>query len=36
MQTREIEECPGFAGARRALGGGGGHVGAPHEMDEVD
>ena len=27
--NRRIEECPGFAGALRALGGMGGHVGAP-------
>jgi len=30
MSTRELEECHGFPGALRALGGVGGHVGAPH------
>jgi len=30
MSTRVIEERHGFPGALRALGGGGGHVGAPH------
>jgi len=30
MSGREIEERPGSPGARRALGGVGGHVGAPH------
>jgi hypothetical protein len=29
MDARKIEACPGLAGARRALGGLGGHVGAP-------
>jgi hypothetical protein len=28
-----IEECHGFAGALRALGGVGGHIGAPHVHD---
>ena len=30
MSARMAEECPGFPGALRALGGVGGHVGAPH------
>jgi hypothetical protein len=30
MGARVIEERHGFPGALRALGGGGGHVGAPH------
>ena len=30
LQTREVEERHGFPGALRALGGVGGHVGAPH------
>ena len=30
MTTGVIEERHGFAGALRALGGGGGHLGAPH------
>jgi hypothetical protein len=30
MTEREIEECPGFAGALRAPGGVGGHVGDRH------
>ena len=30
MSTRLTEERHGLAGARRALGGVGGHVGAPH------
>jgi hypothetical protein len=30
MSTRVIEERAGLAGARRALGGVGGHIGAPH------
>ena len=29
-QKREVEERHGFPGALRALGGVGGHVGAPH------
>ena len=28
--NREVEERPGVPGALRALGGVGGHVGAPH------
>ena len=37
MRKREIEERPGFPGALRAPGGGGGHVGAPHvEVQQVD
>ena len=31
-QRREIEECHGFPGALRALGGVGGHFGAPHVL----
>jgi hypothetical protein len=31
MKRRAIEERHGFPGALRALGGVGGHVGAPHE-----
>jgi hypothetical protein len=30
MDTRVIEERHGFPGALRAVGGVGGHVGAPH------
>ena len=30
MSGREIEERPGSPGARQALGGVGGQVGAPH------
>ena len=30
MSTRLTEERHGLAGARRALGGMGGHIGAPH------
>jgi hypothetical protein len=30
MSAREIEGHPGFPGAARALGGVGGHFGAPH------
>ena len=30
--SRSVEECPGLAGARRTLGGLGGHVGAPHPV----
>src|SRR5438105_154182 len=33
MSTRVNEERPGFPGALRALGGVGGHVGAPHVID---
>ena len=29
-QNREVEERPGWPGVLRALGGVGGHVGAPH------
>jgi len=31
MMARVIEARPGSPGARRTLGGVGGHVGAPHE-----
>jgi hypothetical protein len=34
MSARVIEECHGFPGALRASGGVGGHVGAPHEVDD--
>ncbi len=34
MSKRVIEARHGFPGARRALGGVGGHVGAPHAMSE--
>jgi len=30
MSKRVIEEHPGFPGVLRALGGVGGHIGAPH------
>ena len=33
MSKRTIEGRHGFAGARRAWGGVGGHVGAPHVVD---
>jgi hypothetical protein len=33
MSKRMIEERHGFAGARRASGGLGGHVGAPHVIN---
>ena len=35
MRKRGIEERPGFAGTRRAFGGVGGHVGAPHATAPV-
>jgi hypothetical protein len=34
MNRRVIEERHGFAGALRALGGVGGHVAAPHVINE--
>ncbi len=33
MTTRVIEERHGFAAALRALGGGGGRIGAPHVVN---
>ena len=33
MRRPVVEAGDGFAGDRRALGGVGGHFGAPHEMD---
>jgi hypothetical protein len=33
MRTRLIEERHGFPGALRALGGVGGHIGPPHEVN---
>ena len=33
MNPRAIEERDGFPGALRALGGVGGHFGAPHKED---
>ncbi len=33
MSKRELEERDGFPGALRTLGGVGGHVGAPHEVN---
>jgi hypothetical protein len=32
MKTRVTEERNGFPGALRAVGGVGGHVGAPHDQ----
>jgi hypothetical protein len=34
LQECVIEERPGFAGARRARGGVGGHIGAPHHKEQ--